>query len=66
MHLGSQIVEIDPAYISLSSQKTVKVYNRSGVPVQFSWKAFGATEEEQHERNRLHNELNRMEEMESV
>ena len=64
VHLGSQIVEIDPAYISLSSQKTVKVYNRSGVPVQFSWKAFGATEEEQHERNRLHNELNRMEEME--
>ena len=64
VHLSSQIIEVDPAYISLSSQKTVKVFNRSGVPVQFSWKAFGASQEEAHERHRLHMELNRMEELE--
>ncbi len=64
VHLSSQIMELDPAYISLSSQQTVKIYNRSDIPVRFSWKAFGTPAEESAERNRLHQEINRMEAME--
>ena len=64
VHLSSQILDLDPAYISLTSQKTVKIYNRSDIPVKFSWKAFGTPAEESAERNRLHQEINRMEAME--
>jgi hydrocephalus-inducing protein len=64
VHLSSQILDLDPAYISLTSQKTVKIYNRSDIPVRFSWKAFGTPAEESAERNRLHQEINRMEAME--
>ena len=64
VHLSSQILDLDPAYISLTSQKTIKIYNRSDIPVKFSWKAFGTPAEESAERNRLHQEINRMEAME--
>ena len=64
VHLSSQILELDPAYISLASQRTVKLFNRSDIPIKFSWKAFGTPAEESAERNRLHQEINRMEAME--
>ena len=64
VHLSSQILELDPAYISLTSQRTVKIFNRSDIPVKFAWKAFGTPAEESAERNRLHQEINRMEAME--
>jgi hypothetical protein len=61
VYLGQTSVEPDPAYISLSSQKTVKIYNRSEYPVKFQWKAFSNNMEEMDERARLHEELARME-----
>ena len=53
VYLGHTSVEPDPAYISLSSQKTVKIYNRSEYPVKFAWKAFANLFEETDERARL-------------
>eukprot|EP00935_MAST-01C_sp_MAST-1C-sp1_P000586 g586.t1 len=64
VYLGHTSVEPDPAYISLSSQKTVKIYNRSEYPVKFAWKAFANLFEETDERARLQDELSRMEVLE--
>ena len=57
-------VSMDDTYISLSSFKVVKLFNRSGIPVKYSWKAFASVEEEDDERSRLLSELDRMEDIE--
>ena len=44
--LSAPSVNLEPAYISLSSQKTVKVCNKSEIPVRFDWRAFRTSEEE--------------------
>ena len=41
VYLSAPTMALEPAYISLSSQKTLKVYNRSEIPVRFTWKQFG-------------------------
>jgi hydrocephalus-inducing protein len=60
----SSSIIMEPTYISLSSYKKVKIFNRSGIPVKYSWKAFASVEEEQMERKRLLTELDRMESIE--
>lgn len=40
IYLSSQIVSIEPAYISLSNQVIVKIVNRSDVPVRYEWKSY--------------------------
>ena len=37
--ISEDLVLLEPTYISLSSQKTIKIYNRSDVPVTFRWKS---------------------------
>jgi len=64
--LGSPTLFLEPAYITLSSQKTVKIYNRSDLPVKFEWRAFATAQEEEEERSRLHAELDRMESLEET
>ena len=64
VYLAEPSVEPDPAYISLSSRKTIKIYNRSEFPAKFSWTAFATPQEEWEERARLGEELARMEELE--
>ena len=62
--LSTPAVQLDAAYISLSSQKSIKVQNRSEIPVKFSWKQFANDEEEEFERERLFADLAAMEELE--
>ena len=62
--LSAPSVDLEPAYISLSSQKTVKVVNKSEIPVSFNWRAFHTPEEEEEERHRLLEELEEMQQME--
>ena len=62
--LSAPTVALEPAYISLSSQKTIKVHNRSDIPVEFTWKQFGTVEEEEQERARLHADLEKMQSLE--
>eukprot|EP00937_MAST-01D_sp_MAST-1D-sp2_P000047 g47.t1 len=64
VYLGAPSVEPDPAYISLSSRKSVKIFNRSEFPAKFSIKAFATKQEEWEERARLCEELSRMEQLE--
>ena len=62
--LSAPSVALEPAYISLSSQKTVKVCNKSEIPVRFDWRAFHTPEEEEDERSRLLLELEQMQQLE--
>jgi hydrocephalus-inducing protein len=63
--LSSPTVALDAAYISLSSQRTIKVYNASEIPVRFTWKQFLTTNDEEDERARLFGELEAMQELET-
>jgi len=47
-----------------ATQKTVKVCNKSEIPVRFEWKAFATPEMEEEERSSLLSELNAMQELE--
>jgi hypothetical protein len=62
--LSTPSVALEPSYISLSSQKTMRIKNTSDVPINFVWKSFSSQEEEEAERSRLLNEINRMEAIE--
>ena len=62
--LSTPSVAMEPSYISLSSQKTMRIKNTSDVPINFVWKSFSSQEEEETERGRLLVELNRMEAIE--
>jgi hydrocephalus-inducing protein len=62
--LSTPSVALEPSYISLSSQKTMRIKNTSDVPINFVWKSFSSQEEEETERGRLLNEINRMEAIE--
>lgn len=57
-------VKLAPAYITLTTQSRVKIYNRSDVPVKFEWRSLQRRESEEAERERLRLELDRMETME--
>ena len=54
-------ITMDPTYISLHSQRTLKIVNRSDIPIEFSWKSFEGVAEEESERSRMILELDRME-----
>ncbi|KAF0682818.1 Aste57867_25117 [Aphanomyces stellatus] len=64
VYLSHPMVEPNPAYITLSSRKRIKICNGSDHPVEFSWKAYAGEKNEQAERDRLLAELHRMEQAE--
>ncbi|TMW60398.1 hypothetical protein Poli38472_000440 [Pythium oligandrum] len=61
VYLSAPLVEPNATYISLSSRKTIKICNDSEHPLEFVWKAFPDSRYEQLERNRLLEQLDRME-----
>eukprot|EP01038_Epipyxis_sp_PR26KG_P004323 gene4323-6124_t len=62
--LSTPTLALEPSYISMISQKTVRIRNSSDMPINYSWKSFANLDEEDMERQRLLMELNRMEEIE--
>eukprot|EP01031_Cornospumella_fuschlensis_P035773 gene35773-43390_t len=62
--LSTPSVTLEPSYISLFSQKTLKIRNHSSAPISYRWKSFLTEDEEESERNRLLVEINRIEEEE--
>ncbi len=62
--LSSPVVNFMAPYITLTSQNTVKVQNRSDVTVAFNWSAFATVAEEREEQERLRDELLRLEQEE--
>ncbi|OQR81932.1 hydrocephalus-inducing protein, partial [Thraustotheca clavata] len=61
VYLSHPMVEPNPAYLTLSSRKRIKICNGSDHPVEFSWKAYAGEKSEESERVRLLDELQRME-----
>lgn len=61
VYLSQPMVEPNPTYISLSSRKTIKICNDSEFTLQFSWKSFQGFSQEELERDRLLEELAKME-----
>ncbi|KAJ3215867.1 hypothetical protein HDU67_010224 [Dinochytrium kinnereticum] len=57
-------LRLDNTYITLSSAKTIKIFNRSEVMAKFSWKQFTTSQEERQHRLRRILELDRKEEAE--
>ncbi|CAM9472816.1 unnamed protein product [Choristocarpus tenellus] len=47
VYLSKPFIQLEPAYIGLCSQKTLKIINQSEILVHFSWKAFATPEEEE-------------------
>lgn len=62
--LSTPSVTVEPSYISLFSQKTLRIRNASDAPIRYRWKSFATEEEEEAERERLLVEINRIEEEE--
>lgn len=62
--LSTPSLTLEPSYISLMSQKTLKIKNLSEEPITYMWKSFGNDAEEEAERQRLLSEINRMDEAE--
>jgi hydrocephalus-inducing protein len=58
--LNKNVVDLSSQYISLQAHNTIRLQNRSSVPVKFAWKSFGTMQEERVERTRLHEELGNM------
>ena len=61
--LSTPTLALEGTYISLVSQKALRIRNHSDIPIKFCWKSFALVEEEEHERDRLLQEINRMERM---
>jgi hydrocephalus-inducing protein len=53
-----------PAYLDLVSQTSLKIVNKSLVPVRFDWKMFSSSEEDEHHRAMLCAELDDQEDAE--
>ncbi|KAJ1445550.1 hypothetical protein M885DRAFT_473458 [Pelagophyceae sp. CCMP2097] len=66
VHLSTVALQLEPAYVSLSSQRTFKVRNASEIPVRFAWKQFADLGDQEAERRRLHADLDRMHELEEA
>ena len=62
--LSSPSLTMEPSFISLTSQNTVRIKNMGSYPIQFSFKSYSNSIDEENERNRLLYELNRMEAIE--
>eukprot|EP01032_Pedospumella_encystans_P008479 gene8479-10061_t len=62
--LSTPSLTLEPSYISLLSQKSLRIRNLSDSPISYMWKSFSCESEEDAERDRLQQELNRMEGME--
>ncbi|KAL1499824.1 hypothetical protein AB1Y20_012509 [Prymnesium parvum] len=50
VQLERSLLQLDPCYISLLSQRTLKLYNRSDVKVTFEWKAYASAGDERRVR----------------
>ena len=48
--LSTPTLALESTYISLVSQKTLRIRNHSDIPIKFSWKSFALVEEEEQER----------------
>jgi len=53
VYLSKNFTEMDDTFITLQSQQTIKIINKSAVKVNFEWRAFSTEKEELEKKARL-------------
>ncbi|XP_076989079.1 hydrocephalus-inducing protein homolog isoform X4 [Tamandua tetradactyla] len=61
IRLDKNSLIIEKTYISLSSQRTITIHNRSNIIAHFQWKIFATQEEEDREKHRVCDDLTKEE-----
>ena len=51
--ISPKILEMEPAYITLHTEKTVTITNDTGVPIEFVWKQFESKEKEEEAKQKV-------------
>ncbi|XP_072492710.1 hydrocephalus-inducing protein homolog isoform X2 [Notamacropus eugenii] len=62
IRLDKNSLTIEKTYISLSNQRNIIIHNRSNIIAHFQWKVYATQEEEDKEKARLCDDLNKKEE----
>nr|XP_023421731.1 hydrocephalus-inducing protein homolog [Cavia porcellus] len=65
IRLDKNSLTVEKTYISLASQRTVTIHNRSNIIAHFQWKIFATQEEEDREKYRICEELTKEEKQET-
>eukprot|EP00079_Xenopus_tropicalis_P024447 XP_012817094.1 PREDICTED: hydrocephalus-inducing protein homolog isoform X1 [Xenopus tropicalis] len=65
VRLDKNSLIIEKTYLSLTSQRTVTISNRSDIIAHFQWKAFSSQQEEEHQKLRFCSDLRSEEEAET-
>ena len=53
VYLSKSFIHINDTYITLNSQESLKIINKTKVPVEFEWRAFANEREENEKKLRL-------------
>lgn len=53
IRLDKNSLIFEKTYVSLATQRTVTIYNRSNIIAHFQWKIFATQEEEDREKHRF-------------
>lgn len=61
VYLSKTFIDLKKAYITLSSQDSLKIINKSDVPVEFEWRAFANDREELDRKTKLNLQLSQEE-----
>ncbi|XP_037371987.1 hydrocephalus-inducing protein homolog isoform X2 [Talpa occidentalis] len=65
IRLDKNSLILEKTYISLASQRTVTIHNRSNIIAHFQWKVFATQEEEDREKHRVCDDLTKEEKNET-
>ena len=57
VYLSKSFIHINDTYITLNSQESLKIINKTKVPVEFEWRAFANEREENEKKLRLNQQL---------
>ena len=64
--ISPKILEMEPAYITLHTEKTVTITNDTGVPIEFVWKQFESKEKEEEAKQKVFQNLSKQEQEEKI
>ena len=64
--ISPKILEMEPAYITLHTEKTVTITNDTGVPIEYVWKQFESKEKEEEAKQKVFQNLSKQEQEEKI
>ena len=64
--ISPKILEMEPAYITLHTEKSVTITNDTGVPIGYVWKQFESKEKEEEAKQKVFQNLSKQEQEEKI